>query len=248
MAESAQDHYLYSPAYKVTSDVAVSVGGPMTYDGFYRLIYNRISANIQLQSDAFLRRGNLTAQEAAHFVNARNELLVKIRSRMTPFGEAYSEIIKPRTNLPSFEKLLKSKGSIEVVLSSVGKNRQVVDRIGVAMRVAGPVTIIVSVTCSAVVIAQASPAERGRVAAREIGATTGSIAGGIAGMWAGCEIGATIASPSLIVPFWGEVSTGGACFVGGLLGGFGVGFVGHKVGSEIGLAIYNRVSDFRWER
>ena len=105
-----------------------------------------------------------------------------------------------------------------------------------------------AIACTAVVIARTPAADRARVAAREIGGTVGSIAGGIGGMWADCAAGASLASPSLVIPIWGEVTTGGICLVGGLLGGLGVGAIGHKVGSEIGSYIYNHASDFQWRR
>lgn len=245
---SPNDQYLYSPAYKVSSDVAVSVGAPMGLDGFQRLIYDRINHNLQAQANALLRRGNITAQEAAQLVNGRNELIVRIRSRLSPFGQLYSEILKSKSSLKTFDQFLAQKGSIEAVLNSVGKTRQVVDKIAVVSRVAGPATVVISIICTAVVIANAPEDQRGRVAAREIGGTTGALLGGSAGMWAGCAAGASLASPSLVIPIWGEVTTGGACLVGGILGGLGVGFIGQKVGAEIGTAIYNKASEFQWVR
>ncbi len=55
-------------------------------------------------------------------------------------------------------------------------------------------------------------------------------ASGIAGAWAGCVTGASFESPSLVVPFCGEVTTdGAACLVGGFFGGLGFGYVGAKL-------------------
>ena len=243
---STEEQYLYSPAYKVATDVTVGVGGPMTLDGFQRLIYDRINESIQRQANALLARGNITAQEAAHLVNGRNELIRRIRSHLSPFGQLYSEILKSKSSLKSFDQFLKQKGTIEAVLNSVGKTRQVVDKIGVVSRVAGPATIVVSISCTAMVIAQAPPELRGRVAAREVGGTAGALLGGIGGMWAGCAAAASIASPTLVVPIWGEVTTGGACLVGGIIGGLGIGYAGQRVGSEIGTVVYNQASEFQW--
>ena len=248
MADPANDQYLFSPGYKVSSDIAVSVGAPMSNDGFQRLIYDRINGNLQRQANELVRRGQITVQEARHLVDGRNALLLKIRARLSPFGQLYSEILKPRASLKTFDQFLQQKGSIEAALSSVGKTRQVVDRIGVISRVAGPATIIISVSCTAFVIARAPAEDRARVASREIGGTVGSIAGGVGGMWAGCAAGASLASPSLVIPIWGEVTAGGACLVGGLLGGFGFGALGHKVGRDIGNYIYNHATDFQWQR
>ena len=248
VTDLTKEQFFYSPGYKVSSDIAVSVGAPLTNDGFQRLIYDRINENLQRQANGLVLRGQITAQEATHLVNGRNALLLKIRARLSPFGQLYSEILKPRANLKTFEQFLQQKGSIDAVLSSVGKTRQVVDRIGVISRVAGPATIVISIACTAVVIARAPAEDRARVASREIGGTVGSIAGGVGGMWAGCAAGASLASPSLVIPIWGEVTTGGACLIGGLLGGLGVGAMGHKVGSEIGMMIYNDATEFQWQR
>jgi len=248
MASEQEQQYLYSPAYKVASDVAVSVGPSSTLDGFLRQIYDRMNQVIQSQANHLLHRGNVTAQEAAQLINSRNQLLLRIRSHLSPFGLAYSEILKPRASLPDLDKLLRQKGTITAVLNSVGKTRQVVDKLGVVMRVGGPATIIVSITATAVVIANAPEDQRAKVAAREIGATGGSIALGTGGMWAGCVSGAALASPSLVIPVVGEITTGGACLIGGLVGGLSLGYVGHRLGGAIGSAVYTTVSEFTWER
>jgi hypothetical protein len=65
-------------------------------------------------------------------------------------------------------------------------------------------------------------------------------------MWAGCASAAALVSPSLILPVIGEVTVGGACFVGGFIGGLGLGYIGHQVGSSIGTRLYTAVSEFRW--
>jgi hypothetical protein len=248
-AMSDQDvQYLYSPAYKVSADVSVAVGGPMGWDGFWRLIYDRMNERIQFQANQLLARGNITAQEAAAFVNSRNELLLRIRHRLSPFGQLYSEILKPQANLKGFQQFLNQKGSIEAVLSSVGKTRQIVDKIGVVSRVAGPATVMLSISATAVVIAQAPQDARAKVAAREIGGTTGSIVFGLGGMWAGCASAAALASPSLVLPVIGEVTTGGACLIGGIVVGLALGFAGQKLGSSIGSAVYTTVSEFKWSR
>ena len=48
-----------------------------------------------------------------------------------------------------------------------------------------------------------------------------------------------------------EVTAGGACVVGGLLGGLGLGWLGRHAGESAGTALYdivNEVSEFRWTR
>jgi hypothetical protein len=246
---SLQDLYEYSPAVKVVADATFSIAPHMTWDAFWRLIYDRANEALQRQANLLLRRGNLAFHEADALVNARNQLLLRIRARLSPFGELYSEILKPRASLKTLEQFVQQKGSIEAVLKSVGNTRQVVDKIGVVSRVAGPAAIAIEISLTAIVIQLADPEDQARVAAREIGGATGSVAFGMAGAWAGCAGFAAIASPSLVLPLVGEVSTGGACLIGGILGGIGIGFVGRKAGEAAGEAayhLYNEVSEFTW--
>lgn len=67
-------------------------------------------------------------------------------------------------------------------------------------------------------------------------------------MLAGCVSAAALASPSLAIPVIGEITTGGACLIGGLVGGLSLGYVGHRLGGAIGSAVYTTVSEFTWER
>ncbi|HET7865056.1 MAG TPA: hypothetical protein VFL86_11690, partial [Burkholderiaceae bacterium] len=151
-----------------------------------------------------------------------------------------------RATLKDFDQFIRQKGTIEAVISSVGKTRQVVDRIAVISRVAGPATIVFTISATAIVIATAPEAERAKVAAKEISSTVGSVAFGAGGMWAGCATAAALVSPGLVIPVVGEVAVGGACLVGGLLGGVGLGYIGHRVGQSIGVTLYTAVSEFRW--
>jgi hypothetical protein len=245
----AEQPWYYSPAFKVAVDVPFAIAPGMTWDAFWRLIYDHTNEGLQKQANLMLQKGSITAAEARKLVDGRNELLLRIRQRLSPFGELYSELLKPAKSLKSFEQFVAQKGSIEAVLKSVGKTRAVVDKIGVVSRVAGPASIVLEISLTAIVIQQAAPQDRGRVAAREIGGAAGSVGGGLAGMWAGCAAGASLASPSLVVPLWGEVSTGGACLVGGILGGLGVGWLGRQAGEAAGeglYEIYNELSAFQW--
>jgi hypothetical protein len=105
--KESDDLYLYSPACKAVADVTVSVGASLTLDGFQRLIYERINHNVQQQANRLLLRGNITAQEAAALVGARNELLLNIRKQLSPFGQLYSELLKPRSTLKDFDQFLR---------------------------------------------------------------------------------------------------------------------------------------------
>jgi hypothetical protein len=247
--EPQNNQVLYSPAVKVVVDVPFAIAPGMTWDGFWRLIYDRANAGLQRQANLMLEQGRITVAESRALVNGRNELLLRIRSRLTPFGELYSELLKPGASLRSFEQFVAEKGTIEAVLRSVGRTRAVVDKIGVASRVAGPAAIVLEISLTALVIQQARPEDRNRVAAREVGGLVGSVGGGLGGMWAGCAGFAALASPSLVVPVVGEVSTGGACLVGGILGGLSVGWLGRRAGEAAGEGLYdmvNEMSEFRW--
>jgi hypothetical protein len=91
----------------VTADIVVSVGPSATIDGFLRQIYDRMNNVLQAQANQLLQRGNITAHEASQLIDARNQLLMRIRSRLSPFGQLYSEILKPRAGLPDLDKLLR---------------------------------------------------------------------------------------------------------------------------------------------
>ena len=180
-------------------------------------------------------------------VNARNELVVEFRKPLSPFGKAYSEILKSGSKLPQPGELLTKKGSIEAVLESVGKSRASVNRLSMVFRVAGPALIVLDITITTVVVMRAPPEQRGRVAAREYTGLGAGVAGGAGGAWAGCATLATLGSPSLVVPVVGEVTEGGLCLVGGILGGFGVGWLSREAGKKAGEAVYDFVTTFRWE-
>jgi hypothetical protein len=231
---------------ETTIEVPFSIAPQMTWDGFQRLAYDRLNAGLQEQALQLVKRGNITYLEMENLVNARNAAVLKIRGRLTSFGEMYSEILKPRTSLKTAEQLLAEKGSVEAVLSSVGKTRQVVDRVGIVSRWAGPAAIVLQISIVTSVIAEAPPQDRGRVAAQQIGGAALGIGGGYGGMWLGCVGGASLASWSLVVPVVGEEATGGACLVGGILGGLGIGFGGQKVGEKLGEGAFDFVTQLEW--
>lgn len=238
----------YSSVAKTTVETTMPVGAQLGWDAYVRLLYDQANKAIQQQANALLVRGNITTEEARVLVESqRNGLVREFRKPLTPWGRLYSEILKPSNNLPTLEKLVAEKGSIEAVMQSVGKTRVVVNRIAVVSRVAGPAVVILSITLSAVAIAQAPADQRGRVAAVEAGGTLGGLGGGMGGAWAGCVAGASLASPSLVIPFWGEVTEGGACLMGGIVGGLGFGYAGDKLGRAGGGAAYDFVTSFRYK-
>jgi hypothetical protein len=245
MAE--QDEYLYSPVVSQTATATFSVGSNLTWDSFWRQSYEQANKAIQKQATELLKRGNVLEIEARALVEGqRNALVRQMRQQLTPFGRLYSEILKPSNKLPTLEKLVAQKGSIEAVLTSVGKSRAVVNRFAAVSRVAGPATIVIQITVSAMVIYSAPSEERGRVAAREGGGVAVGMLSGWGGMWAGCAGLAALASPSLVLPVVGEVTTGGACLVGGIAGGVGAGWLGYLLGQWAGEATYDFVTEFQW--
>jgi hypothetical protein len=237
----------YSSTVKTVVQVSMPVGVQLGWDSYVRLLYGQANKALQQQANALLARGNITAEEARALVESqRNGLVLEFRKPLTPWGKLYSEILKPSNNLPTLEKLVAEKGSIEAVVQSVGKTRVVVNRIAVVSRVVGPALIILSVTFSAIAIQEAPEGQKGRVAATEAGGTVVGIGGGMAGSWAGCLAGASFASPSLVIPGWGEVTEGGACLVGGIAGGLGLGWAGDKAGRAGGAAIYDFVTSISY--
>lgn len=235
----------YSPVVKTVVKVSLPVGAQLGWDSYVRLLYEHANQAVQQQANTLLARGNITVQEAKALVESqRNGLVLEFRKPLTPWGKLYSEILKPSNNLPTLEKLVAEKGSIEAVMQSVGKTRVVVNRIAVVSRVAGPALVILSVTFSVIAIREAPEGQKGRVAATEAGGMAGGMGLGMGGAWAGCLAGASFASPSLVIPGWGEVSTGGACLVGGIVAGLGLGWAGDKAGRAVGGAIYDFVTSF----
>ena len=241
------EEVLLSPAFQNTVQVANNLSAPMTWDAFWRQAYGSADKVLQAQANELLRRGNITSVEYEALVKARNDLVVEFRKPLTPFGRAYSEILKPSTRLPQPGELLTKKGSIEAVLESVGKSRAAVNRLSMVFRVAGPALIVLDITVTTVVVMRAPPEQRGRVAAREYTGLGFGVAGGAGGAWAGCATLATLGSPSLVVPIVGEVTEGGLCLVGGILGGAGVGWLSREAGKKAGETVYDIVTTFRWE-
>ena len=67
--------------------------------------------------------------------------MIELRKPLTPFGQLYSEILKPAKSLPTLEELIQRKGSVELVLESAGKTRATVNRISFIAKRAGTVGI-----------------------------------------------------------------------------------------------------------
>lgn len=245
MATAPRDEeYFYSPAVTTMVSAAFGLGTNLTWDAYARDLYIRSDGALQRQANLLLERGGVTEAEARALSAQRDLVRSSIRNRLSPWGRLWSELISPAQ--PSFEERVLQKGSIEAVVRSVGKSRAVVNRLAGAMRVVGHATIVLQVTYSVILIVEASPEERARVAARQGGAITGGVVGGWTGAWAGCASAAVFASPALVVPVVGEVTTGVACFAGGVVGGLGGGALGAWGGGDAGEAIYDYVTSMEW--
>lgn len=240
----------YSTVVKTAVDVAAPVGGQMSWDAYVRLLYNQANKGLEQQANSLLVRGNIDLAEKGHLlVSQRNALVVEFRKPLSPWGKLYSKILKPADKLPTFPQLLAQKGSVEAVLRSVGSNRVVVNRMAVVLRVSGPALVTLRIAFSAIAIKEAPEGQKGRVGAQEVGGMAGGLASTIAGSWAGCLAGASFASPSLVIPGWGELTEGGACLVGGLAGGLGFGWIGDRAGRRAGSAIYGFATSISyWQR
>jgi hypothetical protein len=246
-APSLTNDVLLSPVFQEAVQITDNMAAPMTWDAYWRMAYGRADKVLQAQANELLKRGNITRQEFEQLVKARNTLVEEFRKPLSPFGKQYSEILKPTSKLPQAAELLARKGSVEAVLESVGKSRAAVNRLSMVFRVAGPALLVLDITITTVVVMQAPPEQRGRVAAREYTGLGVGVAGGAGGAWAGCVTLAALGSPTLLVPVVGEVAEGTLCVVGGLLGGIGVGWLGREAGKAAGEAAYDFVTTFRWE-
>lgn len=246
MTKGDEKEFNYSHAYSATSNGAFGVGSNLAWDSYHREVYNQLNAALQKQAGLMSARGAITEPEARALVAQRNRILMESRNKLSPFGRLYSEILKPSSKLPNFDTLLAKKGSIEAVVESVGKTRAVVNRISIGMKWAGRSSVVVQVAVSAYVIAEAPPEQRERVASGQAGAVGGAALFGWGGAWAGCASAALLASPSLTIPIVGEVTEGGACLVGGIIGGFGLGSAGGILGQKAGEATYDYVTQLKW--
>jgi hypothetical protein len=225
-------------SYAIRASEAINIPFPvianLTWDGYWRYLYEKANLVIQRQANELLLRGHIKHEEVRQLVEVqRNGLVLEMRKPLSPFGRLYSETLKPAKDLPTLEKLLQRKGSLEAVLLSVGKTRAVTNRIAFISRVTGAAGIVLEIVAVAVVIEKAPPQDRVQVATEEITGAIGGLAGGTAGMWAGAAAGGawagTWASPTLMIPVVGAISEGGAILLGGLIGGLFMGWVGHDV-------------------
>src|SRR5262249_58836881 len=112
----------------------------------------------------------------------------------------------------------------------------------------GGAGVLLEVVVWAVFFARAPPDQRLRTAVGQGGAIGGAALFGWGGAWAGCATAAALMSPSLAVPVVGEGVEGGACIVGGLIGGFGFGALGGWGGEAAATAGYDYVTRLRWTR
>ncbi|MBU6425452.1 MAG: hypothetical protein KGQ69_03875 [Rhodospirillales bacterium] len=246
MSETEPSAYDYSYAVTAVTSGAFGVGTNLSWDSYQRDIYNQLNETLQKQANLLHQRAGVTAAEANALIEQRNAILAESRSKLSPFGRLYSEILKPSDNLPTLEKLLKQKGSLEAVLESVGKTRAVVNRLSVSMKIAGNGTVVLQVAVSAVLIAMTPPGQRGKVAAGQAGALIGGTSFGWSGAWAGCATAVTFLSPSLTIPIVGEVTEGGACLMGGIITGFGFGLLGSSWGQKSGEDVFSYVTHLHW--
>lgn len=241
------EEVLLGPVFRNSVELSSDVAAPMSWDAYWRLAYARADKVLQAQANELLKRGNISQGEYEGLVKARNTLVTEFRKPLSPLGRQYSEFLKPGSRLPTPAALLAKKGSIEAVLESVGRSRASVNRLSMVLRVAGPALLVLDITVTTIAVMKAPPEQRGCVAAREYTGLGGGVAGGVGGGWAGCATLAAIGSPSLALPIVGEVTEGGLCLVRGILGGLGVGWLGHQAGQVAGASAYDFVTTFRWE-
>jgi hypothetical protein len=241
-----EPQFLYSPAVQVTVNATFGLGTNLTWDAYQRELYKKLNSAFQEQTNTLRRSRNVGEAEVRALIEQRNRVVLEARQQLSPFGKLYSEILKPSLNLPTFTKLMQKKGNIEAILESVGKTRAVTNHLTTTFKAVGHGTIVLEIALTVVLLVEAKPEDRARVAARQGGGIIGGVVGGWGGAWAGCASLSVLASPSLSIPIWGEVSTGGACLIGGILGGFGIGALGAWGGEKAGQAAYDYATHVTW--
>lgn len=233
-----------------TIELSFPVLANLTRDGYCRLIYDKANAVIQEQANTLIHRGNVTVEEARQLVEVqRNALVIQMRKPLSPFGRFYSEYLKPANQLPTMQKLLDKKGSVEAVLVSVGKTRAVTNQIALVGRTAGPAGIVLEFAVIGIVIEKAPPENRARVATVAVAGAAAGLTGGTYGMWAGAVAGAawagTWAAPSLMIPIVGTVTEGTAIVLGGIIGGILAGWLAHDAAEAATEEVW-RLASLEW--
>jgi hypothetical protein len=170
--------FFYSPAVTVSVNASFGIGSNLSWDAYARHLYQQADLALQRQANALLASGRLIESDVRALSVKRDLVRSNVRNRLSPFGRLYSEILAPASRNPSFEERLLEKGSLDAMLKSVGKSRAVVNKLVTRMRWAGRATIVLQVVFSAVLIAEAQPEERARVASRQGGAIGGAVVGG----------------------------------------------------------------------
>ena len=204
----------------------------LTYDAFIRkYVYDPAARAISEQGEKLSQQGILTSRQAAEWVNAqRNKLLLAVRDeKNSPLGKRLSEYLKPREKLPQTSDLVAKYAQkmpeateeevFTAIIKSGARTRESVNKLGFALRWAGPVLVGVNIVAAGYLVYEAPPQERGRTAAQQ----AGEIGGGWAAGEGGCEAGAAVG-----VWFEGVGAVPG-CVIGaiafGALGGWAVGKV-----------------------
>jgi hypothetical protein len=224
---------------------AEGIVAQLSYDAFVRKYFYEPAAKlISEQGEALVRNKILTSKEAAEWVRVqRNQLIIKVRDQMnSPLGRAYSEYLKPRNKFKTLPELFKDKAARmpgateEQVYNAVikgGRNtRGWVNKVGFALRWAGPVMIGIDVYCSARLVMETPPEQRFREASKQAGGIMGGLggawAGGRTGAWVGCRGGAAVG-----VWFEGVGAIPG-CLVGTVVLGTGGAIAGGYYGAKGG--------------
>lgn len=127
---------------RASVDAAFGLGYNLQWDAYQRGLYTKINTALDRQASLLRQRGLVTEAEVRALVGQRNKVLLEARSPLSTFGRLYSEILKPSNDLPTFEKLLRHKGSIEAIIQIAGKTRATTNRMVAAFRVVGRGTVV----------------------------------------------------------------------------------------------------------
>lgn len=247
-----------------TESFYLGIGSNFSWDSYQRKMYMAINTINQKQVNDFVKHMELKEKEGftnpkileiidkeinnftRSQIDQRNIAVIETRAKTSPFAQLYAEWEKPVSTLKTYDELLTIKGFDKLILKSVGKTRTSVNELSINMTRIGIASIVVSLIISGYLIYTADPRERYRVIAQQLGVAV--VGAGIAWLGAGegCALFMTAASPTLTIPFIGEISEGGACLLGAAYGAYVGGAVGAYAGQDLGNIAYDYVTSSKW--
>ena len=205
-------------------DVAVVWGVNATWDDVVRASYSEADRKLKEGINRLVSSGTISPSEGSRiYVKRRNWLVKQFRSVSTPVGKFIAEKLKPNSQLPTYEDLIRKGKTNDSILKNAAANKKVtakVSKIGKAARVCGGVSIAFILYD----VYQAEPEDRSRV----ITGHAGAFVGGVGGAWA-------LGKGGGVVGVWIGGPPGGAigAIAGSVVGGIGGAIIGEFAAHEV---------------